>query len=223
MKIHGANTVAAAGARVALRSFGLELRNARIPVGLRQEDVAAKLGVSTQTVRNWESGRVEPSEENKQRLGELLSEQLGDFAAFYEDLHSYHPKRKEPVVNGRLMREARREAGFTQAQAAERVGLSRFSIVRYETGASRPSDDTLSKLSEIYGKRSDWFLVDELGIPLATEDRTERVQGTATPAAKARIALEAAISELPDGVIDEITRHIGATRLFNRLGGPDAR
>ena len=62
MKIHGSNTVAAAGARVAMTAYGLELRNARIPAGLRQEDVAVDLGVSTQTVRNWESGRVEPSE-----------------------------------------------------------------------------------------------------------------------------------------------------------------
>lgn len=70
MNIHGSNSVAATGARVALKAFGQEIRNARVEVGLRQEDAAEELGVSTQTIRNWESGRSEPSEENKQKLAE---------------------------------------------------------------------------------------------------------------------------------------------------------
>ena len=223
MKIRDLSSVASAGARVALRSYGHELRNARIAAGLRQEDLAHDLGVSTQAIRLWESGRVEPNEANKERLATHFGEHVREFDTFYEDLHFRRDKKSLPIVSAELLRKARQDAGFTQAQAAERIGVSRFSIVRYERGASRPSDDTLGKLSEIYAKRSDWFLVDELGIPLATEDRTERVLDPVTSAGRARIALEAAISELPDGVIDEITRHIGAARLFNRLGGQDAR
>ena len=181
------------------------------------------MGVSTQAIRLWESGRVEPNEANKERLATHFGEHVREFDTFYQDLHFRRDKKSLPVVSAELLRKARQDAGFTQAQAAERIGVSRFSIVRYERGASRPSDDTLGKLSEIYAKRSDWFLVDELGIPLATEDRTERVLDPVTSAGRARIALEAAISELPDGVIDEITRHIVAARLFNRLGGQDAR
>ena len=217
MKIHGANTVAAAGARVALRSFGLELRNARIPVGLRQEDVAAKLGVSTQTVRNWESGRVEPSEENKQRLGELLGEQLGDFASFYEESHSYNPKQKKPILNGKLLREARREAGFTQAAAAENVGVNRNSIVRYENGASRPLPVILERLSRLYVKSPNWFYSDGYAPHSTTAGEHARESDTGTPAGRARISLELAISEMTDEAIVKISSDINVARLLHRV------
>ena len=223
MKIHGSNSVAAAGARVALRSFGLELRNARILVGLRQEDVAAKLGVSTQTVRNWESGRVEPSEENKRRLGELLGGQLGDFAVFYEDLHSYNPKRKEPAVNGRLMREARREAGLTQAQAAEMIGVNRNSVVRYENGASRPLPEILEQLSRLYDRSPNWFYGDGSTPHSTTAGEHARESNAATPAGRARIALELAISEMTDEAIANISRDIAAARLLYRVSNLDPR
>ena len=115
------------------------------------------MGVSTQAIRLWESGRVEPNEANKERLATHFGEHVREFDTFYEDLHFRRDKKSLPVVSAELLRKARQDAGFTQAQAAERIGVSRFSIVRYERGASRPSDDTLGKLSEIYAKRSDWF------------------------------------------------------------------
>ncbi len=157
MKIHGSNSVAAAGARVALKAFGLELRTARVEAGLRQGDVAEELGVSTQTIRNWESGRSEPSEENKQKLAEKYGVEVGDFAVFYEEFHSYRVTRERPVINAKLLRLARQDAGFTQAQAAEMVGVNRNTIVRYENATSRPSPKTLRKLSAIHGKPPDWF------------------------------------------------------------------
>ena len=222
MKIHGSNTVASAGARVALRAFGLELRNARIPVGLRQEDVASELGVSTQTVRNWESGRVEPGEENKQRLGELFGEQLGDFGVFYEDLHSQHPKPKDPNVNGGLLRAARKDAGLTQAQAAERVSVNRNSIVRYENGTSRPLPKILEKLSEIYGRSPDWFYGDGSTAHATRAGVHARELDATTPAGRARIALELAISEASDAAISHMVRCIGEARLFDRLSRPNS-
>ena len=221
MKINGANTVAAAGARVALRAYGLELRDTRTLVSLRQEDVAGELGVSTQTVRNWEAGRVEPTEENKQRLGELFGVEMSDFATFYEDLHSQHPKRKDPIVNGTLLREARRDAGLTQAQAAERVGVNRNSVVRYENGASRPLPKILGRLSEIYGRSPDWFYGDGSTTHSTTADDHAGELDATTPAGRARIALELAISEVSDAAIADIVRSIGEAQLFDRLSRLD--
>lgn len=221
MKIHNSNTVAAAGARTALRAFGQELRNARIAIGFRQEDVALELGVSAQAVRNWESGRAEPSEVNKQRLGELFGEQVGDFAAFYEDFHSHHMKREAPVVNGRLLREARREAGLTQAQAAERVGVNRNSLVRYENGASRPLPKILEKLSEIYGRSPGWFYGDGSTTHSTTAGDHAGKSDTTTPAGQARVALELAIAEMPDDAITDMAHSIGEARLLDRLSRLD--
>ncbi len=217
MKIHGSNSVAAAGARVALKAFGLELRTARVDAGLLQDDAAGELNVSTQTIRNWESGRSEPSEENKHRLAEKYGVHVGEFAAFYEEFHSYRVTRERPVINPKLLRLARQEAGFTQAQAAEMVGVNRNTIGRYENGASRPSPKTLAKLSEIYGKTSRWFFVAGSASSSTAEGDHAGAYDTATPAGRARVALEMAISEAPDEVIDGIGRGIGEARLLNSL------
>ena len=216
MNIHGSNSVAAAGARVALKAFGQEIRNARVDAGLLQEDAAGELDVSTQAVRNWESGRSEPSEENKQKLAEKYGVQVGEFAAFYEEFHSYRVTRERPVINAKLLRLARQEAGFTQAQAAEMVGVNRNTIVRYENGTSRPSPKTLAKLAEIYGKTPRWFFVAGSASPSTTEGDHTGAHDTATPAGRARVALELAISEAPDAVIDGMARRIGEARLLHR-------
>ncbi|MBI2073639.1 MAG: helix-turn-helix transcriptional regulator [Gemmatimonadetes bacterium] len=45
-----------------LRTLGDHLRKRRLDLGLRQDDVARKLGVSLDTIRNWEVGRAAPAQ-----------------------------------------------------------------------------------------------------------------------------------------------------------------
>ena len=66
-------TVAMAAKQAALKAFGARLQEARSNTSLTQEDVADKLTVSTQTVRNWEAGRTEPSRSYKERLASLYN------------------------------------------------------------------------------------------------------------------------------------------------------
>lgn len=63
--------LAMAAKREALKAFGVRVRRARTKIGLTQEAVAELLGVSTQSVRNWEAGRTEPGAEVKSRLAAL--------------------------------------------------------------------------------------------------------------------------------------------------------
>lgn len=51
--------------------FGRRLRQMRIKAGFTQESAASELEVSSQTIRNWESGRHEPSAAHLQRLANL--------------------------------------------------------------------------------------------------------------------------------------------------------
>jgi transcriptional regulator with XRE-family HTH domain len=41
-------------------------------------------------------------------------------------------------MTSNLFRDLRRKAGLTQAEAAERLGVTRVSVARYETGARIP-------------------------------------------------------------------------------------
>ena len=54
---------AVAARRAALAKLGTRLRRLRNDAALTQEAVAETIGVSTQTVRNWEMGRNEPSDD----------------------------------------------------------------------------------------------------------------------------------------------------------------
>ena len=51
----------------------------------------------------------------------------------------------------RVLREARRRAGLTQAELAERVGMLQPSVARLETGRRTPSVDTLERLLRACG------------------------------------------------------------------------
>ncbi|HEX9766055.1 MAG TPA: helix-turn-helix domain-containing protein [Nitriliruptorales bacterium] len=58
------------------------------------------------------------------------------------------------MTPGRLIREARREDGLTQAELARRVGTSQAAISAYESGARSPSVSTLERLLAACGKRA---------------------------------------------------------------------
>lgn len=53
--------------------FQISLRAARVNSGKTQRDVAASLGISKNTVINWESGKVSPRVEDLRRLCELYA------------------------------------------------------------------------------------------------------------------------------------------------------
>ena len=55
------------------------------------------------------------------------------------------------------LRQARIAAGLTQETVAERAGLTRTSVSRYETGIAPPSELALNMLATIYNKPVEWF------------------------------------------------------------------
>ena len=71
-----------------------------------------------------------------------------------------HVMRKGTVVRSRLSL-ARREAGLTQEESAERAGLTRVTIARYETGHRAPSELALNMLATLYNKPVEWFFGEE--------------------------------------------------------------
>jgi transcriptional regulator with XRE-family HTH domain len=62
------------------------------------------------------------------------------------------------MYGGDLVREARRRAGVTQRQLAERGGTTQSAIARLETGQTNPSFDLVVRLIEACGFRLDVFL-----------------------------------------------------------------
>ena len=155
------HNIGSAARRMALRAFGMRLRSARRDAGLTQEAVAEIVNVSTQTVRNWEAGRTEPSEDNKVKLAETYGVSRDSFLELHELpaddpnlMLLYEPSTASP---SRLL-DARLEAGLTQVEVARRTGINRNTIGRYENGRMMPSRYTLSVLASAYDRELEWFL-----------------------------------------------------------------
>lgn len=71
--VGGDRNIAMAAKHAALKAFGARLQEARTATSLTQEDVADRLSVSSQTIRNWEAGRTEPSRVDKERIAALYN------------------------------------------------------------------------------------------------------------------------------------------------------
>ena len=71
---------------------------------------------------------------------------------------------------GLRIRQARIAKGWTQAQLADRLGIQRSSVVRWENGVSVPSRFGVPKLAQVLEHSADWLLAkaDEGTAPMAT-------------------------------------------------------
>ena len=81
-------------------------------------------------------------------------------------------------IGNDLVREARRRAGLSQRQLAERAGTTQSAIARLETGRSTPSFDTVLRLARLCGFDLDVMLVERDGSDWA---QAQRLRGL-TPA-----------------------------------------
>ena len=81
-------------------------------------------------------------------------------------------------VAAELIREARRAAGLTMAELAERAGTSKPTVSRYENGLVDPGAETLSRLLHACGRELRAQLV---GLPSSVEEVAERFEGRDGP------------------------------------------
>lgn len=63
------------------------------------------------------------------------------------------------AVIGPALRKQRLSAGLLQEDVADKVGVSVFTISRFETGKRKPSEKTLRKLCALYGLDYAAFMV----------------------------------------------------------------
>lgn len=56
------------------------------------------------------------------------------------------------------LKQARQDAGYTQAEIANRIHLKQYQLSSYETGKTEPDIETLGLLADFYGVSVDWLL-----------------------------------------------------------------
>ena len=119
------------------RSFESPIVKFRNLRGITQKALADTLGVSEQTVSNWEVGRTEPKLSPSQyktllRVLQITPEQLPDNFGPQEDIERISP-----------LRELREAAGLTPAELARQLSIGKEAVSEqavevWERGESQP-------------------------------------------------------------------------------------
>lgn len=105
--------------------------------GLTQDDLGLKLGVNTQSILNWESGRAAPSPQSFKRLLEVL--QVTDKQIVAEN-----------SANDTLA-VYRQRAGLTQRTAISSTEIQRYRFLDIERGVRLPTREEARALAKAYG------------------------------------------------------------------------
>ena len=146
--------------QTALTYLGKKLRKARRNMRLTQQAVSVHIGVTAQTIRNWETGRNEPSSKAFASLASLYllhpEELRADAQLLPDNTHRTQARQRIDVDPQTLIR-ARNDAGLTQEAASSRSGIHISSIKRYERGNAKPTRTALQRLALIYGKPPLWL------------------------------------------------------------------
>ena len=79
---------------------------------------------------------------------------------------------------GKLIKKARKEAKLTQTELAQKMGLSRMMISRYEVGLNNIPLDQLEKIAKFLNKSVTYFLKEELTVKIAPKELLEMLSNT---------------------------------------------
>ncbi len=79
---------------------------------------------------------------------------------------------------GKLIQKAKKEAKLTQTELAQKMGLSRMMISRYEVGLNNIPLDQLEKIAKFLNKPVTYFLKEELTIKIAPKELLEMLSNT---------------------------------------------
>lgn len=198
--------------RTALAALGARLRNARAQCGFTQEEVARKLDVSTQSVRNWEAGRTETSAQRLHRMSLLYNVPVAEFqnASLAPEVNNLNPEAFNRVrVDPDKLRLARVQAGLTRTNAGIASGISERSIARYERGEAKPKPHRLLALARAYGKPATWFVSDREGDHAdPSQARPSMCEKCSTPIDDATIAYATARPQLSGPAVLAISEFI---------------
>ncbi len=205
-------TLTSAARQTALAVLSTKLRAARLQSGFTQAEVAHNLGVSTQSVRNWEAGRTEPSAERVQRMSTLYDVPAEEFqnATLEPKIGALSPESFNRVkVNPSKLRLARVQAKLTRAEAGEATGISERSLARYERGEAKPKLDRLMALAYAYEKPTTWFVANPEGEGVEHDEvRASICEKYSTPIDDATIAYATAHPQLSGQAVNTISEFI---------------
>jgi transcriptional regulator with XRE-family HTH domain len=120
--------------------LGDHLRKRRLDLGLLQKEVGSIIGVDETTIHNWENNRSSPSLYAVPKVIRFLG---------------YNPLPSSPTTLGEKLLSYRKLNGITQEELARRLGVDPTTLARWERGKSRPMENNLQAIKQLFDKTCD--------------------------------------------------------------------
>lgn len=146
--------------------MGILLRNARIRAGRSQTELAAALRVSKYRYVAYEQGRHDLALPELEVIAELCDTPL---SYFFDDESAVEDESEELAyqtvpriqrkVIGALLRQARLQAGMTQKECAEKLGIPARRIGQYEDGEREIPPAEIEVLASYLGVDPGYFAI----------------------------------------------------------------
>ena len=127
-------------------TIGQKIKAIRKNAGLTQKELAQKMGLSFQSIAQWENDLRKPKIETLKKIADALECPIDTFTTddFDEEIPS-------PALVSQKIHECRMAAGLTQQELAEKVGLDGATIGKYERGILKPKAETVKKITDALG------------------------------------------------------------------------
>ena len=121
-------------------TIGQKIKATRKNAGLTQKELAQKMGLSFQSIAQWENDLRKPKIETLKKIADALECPIDIFTT--DDFDEEIPP---PALISKKIHDCRTAAGLTQQELAEKIGLDGATIGKYERGILRPKSETLKK------------------------------------------------------------------------------
>lgn len=148
--------------------LGVLIRDARDASGFSMNELAERLGISDDELRDWEYGREVPSLPQVELVAYVLQVPISHFWG----TETFAKRREERIIDGveytivrnrmvgLLIKSAREATNASLEDVSERIGIHPDDIMRYEMGALPVPLTVLVSLSSVLNVSLNYFLED---------------------------------------------------------------
>jgi len=183
-------------------SIGERIRIARKLKGLTQSDLARRLGVTKQTISQYEKGQIKVPEYQLKKIGEILEKPLEYFfSASLENSKKILSKNIDEIkkINlGKKIKMARLEKNISRKELAKKLNISYSTLNSYELSVNEPSFTMLLKIAKALGKPISYFFEEE-----EDSERDELINMIISLSKEERKVIKGFINMLKSGVVKD--------------------
>lgn len=156
---------------------GTKIAELRKGSGMTQENLAEALNISRSTLAGYEAENKHPPYRTLVKIAKYFGVSIYYLMGITDRLLGEEEPEETSITDcGSIIKELRKEAGMTQEELGEKLGVIKQTVCAWEKGISKVGNDTLITLSRLFGVTTDYLLgLTEGEDTMGTEENTNEI------------------------------------------------